>query len=75
MLSKEEKELRARLYAEEYGVLEWKVKGNRMIYYVNYPACSCEPRYTVKVTVRLDSMKEERQRLTYWNPKGNVNMK
>ena len=70
MITAEEKEQRALLYAEEHGILEWKIKGNRMIYYANYP----EQKYTIKVTVRLDSMKEERQKLTKWNPKGNVNM-
>jgi hypothetical protein len=45
-----------------------------MIYYTNYPAYLSEPRKTYKVTVRLNTMKEDRQRLTKWNPKGNVNM-
>lgn len=73
-LTQEEKELRALRYAERYGILNYKVKGNRMIYYANYPEYLSEPRYTMKVTVRLDTMKEERQKLTKWNPKGNANM-
>lgn len=68
------KEQKALEYAEKHGILEWKVKGNRMIYYVNYPEYLSEPRKTYKVIVRLDTMKEERQRLTKWNQKGNVNM-
>ena len=73
-LTEEEKELRALRYAEEFGILEWKRKGNRMMYLANYPAYLSEPRKTYKVTVRLNSMTEERQLLTKWNAKGNVNM-
>ena len=62
-------------YAEKYGILDYKVKGNRMIYYANYPAYLSEPRKTYKVTVRLNTLKEERQKLTKWNPKGNVNLR
>ena len=71
----EQKEQKALEYAEKYGILDWKVKGNRMIYYANYPEYLSEPKYTIKVTVRLDTMKEERQRLNKWNPKGNANFK
>ena len=73
-LTEEDKENRAIRYAEEFGILEWKRKGNRMIYYTNYPSYLSEPKRTYKVTVRLNSMTEERQLLTKWNPKGNVNM-
>ena len=68
------KEQKALEYAERYGILDYKVKGNRMIYYANYPAYLSEPKKTYKVTVRLNTMKEDRQKLTKWNPKGNVNM-
>lgn len=68
------KEQKALEYAEDKGILDWKIKGNRMIYYANYPEYLGNPKYTIKVTVRLDTMKEERQRLTKWNPKGNANM-
>lgn len=57
-MSKEDKAL---LYAEEHGIINYKVKGNRMIYYHNYPAYLNNPPYTVKYTVRLDTMKEERK--------------
>lgn len=73
-LTEEEKEHRATLYAEEFGIIEYKRKGNRMMYLANYPAYLSEPRRTYKVTVRLNSMTEERQLLTKWYPKGNVNM-
>ena len=73
-LTEEEKENRAIRYAEEFGILEWKRKGNRMMYLANYPAYLVEPKRTYKVTIRLNTMTEERQLLTKWNPKGNVNM-
>lgn len=69
-----EKEKRALEYAEKYGIIDYKVKGNRMIYYANYPAYIAEPNRTYKVTVRLDTMKEERQLLKKYYPKGNHNM-
>ena len=68
------KEQKALLYAEKYGILDYKIKGNRMIYYANYPEHLSEPRKTYKVTVRLDTMKEERQRLTKWRAEGNANL-
>lgn len=74
-LTTEQKEQIALEYAEKYGIIEYKVKGNRMIYYANYPEYLSEPRYTMKVTVRLNTLKEERQRLTKWNPKGNYNLR
>ena len=76
LLEKEiNKEKLALEYAEEHGILEYKVKGNRMIYYANYPAYLELPNRTYKVTVRLDTMKEERQLLKKWNPKGNYNLR
>ena len=75
MENQKRKELIALQYAERHGILDYKVKGNRMIYYANYPSYLSEPRKTYKVTVRLNTMKEERQLLTKWNPKGNANMR
>lgn len=66
---------RAIEYAEKYGILDFKVKGNRMTYYANYPAYLKEPDRTYKVTVRLDTMKEERQLLNKYYPKGNANLR
>lgn len=73
-LSLTEKAKRATEYAEKYGILDYTIKGNRMIYYANYPEYLNEPRKTYKVIVRLNTMKEERQKLSYWNPKGNANL-
>lgn len=65
----EEKQQKAKEYALNNNILDWKVKGNRMIFYTNHP----EPDRTYKITIRLDSMKEERQLLTKWSPRGNSN--
>lgn len=69
-LTLEEKAKRAVAYAERHNICDYVIKGNRMIYYANYP----ETATTFKVIVRLNTMETERQKLTYWNPKGNVNM-
>ena len=66
---------RAIEYAERYGILDFKVKGNRMTYYANYPRYLSEPNRTYKVTVRLDTMKEERQLLNKYYEKGNANLR
>ena len=60
-LTTEQKEQIALEYAEKYGIIEYKVNGNRMIYYANYPEYLSEPKRTYKVTVRLNTLKEERQ--------------
>lgn len=49
-------ELKALLYAEKYGVIEYCVEGNRMIYYSSYPM----EHMTYKSAVDLDSMEETR---------------
>ena len=73
-LTQSQKVHRAIEYAEKHGIIEFKVKGNRMIYYANYPAYIAEPDRTYKVTIRLDTMKEERKLLNKYYPKGNHNM-
>ena len=69
-----DKEQIALEYAEKYGIIDYAVKGNRMIYYANYPEYLNNKKHTIKVTVRLNTLKEERQKLTYWNPRGNANI-
>ena len=44
------------IYAEEYGILEFHVKGNQMIYYPTYP----EEHMTYKAVVNLDTFEETR---------------
>lgn len=42
-------------YAEDYGVIEYHVNGNKMIFYTTW---ECEHR-TIKVVVNLDTRTEE----------------
>ena len=74
-LTQGQKVQRAIEYAEKYGILDFNVKGNRMVYYANYPAYLSEPNRTYKVIVRLDTMKEERKLLNKYYPKGNANLR
>lgn len=47
------------IYAEQYGILEYHVKDNQMIYYPTYP----EEHTTYKAVVDLGSFKETRKPL------------
>lgn len=49
-------------YAKKHGIKKYKVKGNRMIHYRN----DYERMITTKVTVRLDSLRVDEQKLTKW---------
>ena len=49
-------------YAKKHNIKNYKVKGNRMIYYKN----DYERMITTKVTVRLDSLRVDEQKLTKW---------
>lgn len=51
----------AHLFAEKYGVVQYKVQKNLMIYYVSYPAYLSNSRYTVKYIVNLDTYQTESQ--------------
>lgn len=50
---------RALLYAERYGIIEYEVKDNKMIYYEAYPFKST----TYKCTVNLNTMNETRREI------------
>ena len=66
---------KATQYAEEHGIIEYIVHGNKMTYYANYPAYMSEGRRTYKIVVNLDTMKEEsRTQLKRWNKLGSYNM-
>ena len=57
----------AKEYAENNNINDYKVKGNRMIYYANSNGL------TIKYTVRLNTLKVEEQQLNYLNKKGETN--
>lgn len=52
-------ENKALLYAEEYGIIEYYVRGNKMIYYSSFPL----EHSTIKAVVNLDTMTETRKYL------------
>lgn len=57
--------------AERFGVLDYKVKGNFMIYNVSYPAYLSNPRYTVQHKFDLRTCKEvETKTLKRFDPQG-----
>ena len=65
---------KADCYAEEHGIIEYTVNGNKMTYYTNYPVYLSEGRRTYKIVVNLDTMKEEsRTQLKRWNVRGEYN--
>ena len=66
--------IKAIQYAEKYGIAEYKVDGNIMTYYANYPSYLSEERKTYKVVINLDTGKETRKKLKRWNKNGNYNM-
>ena len=64
-------ENKATLYAEKYGILDYKVIGKTMVYYSNY----LNENTTYKVTVNLETMKENsRVPLKRYYKKGNMNI-
>lgn len=64
---------RAIEYAEKYGIVEYRVKGNTMIYNVSYPAYLNNPRYTVQHIVILDTFNSTTKILKRYDPKGVYN--
>lgn len=60
-------------FAEQYGIINYKVKGNQMIYNVSYPAYLSNPRYTIQHIVNLDTLKEQTKRLKRFDSNGLVN--
>ena len=62
---------KAILYAEKYGILDYKVIGKTMVYYANY----LNENTTYKVTVNLVTMKEKsRLPMKRYYQKGNINV-
>lgn len=58
-------------YAEEYGIIEFQVKGPWMIYYKNYfENVYSNKATTYKATVDLRTGKETRKALKKMNPAG-----
>ena len=60
-------------YCEKYGIIEYRVKGNLLIYNISYPAYLYNPRYTIQHTVNLDTGREETKQLKRYDSKASVN--
>lgn len=67
----------ALLYAEKYGIIEYTVKGSKMIYYVNYKEYAHRVKNykgdTYKAVVNLKTGEETRTLLKRYNPIGWLN--
>lgn len=66
-------EQRAIQWCERYGIVEYKLNKNLLVYNVSYPAYLGSPHYTIKHTVNLDTMQETTQQLKRYDPKGVYN--
>ena len=63
----------ATIYAEEHGIVLYRVNRNIMIYNVSYSAYLGNPRFTVQHRVNLDTGKEEIVTLKRFDKKAVVN--
>ena len=59
IMEKARNEQKALLYAEKYGIIEYHVEGNKMIYYSSFPL----EHSTIEAVVNLDTMTEKRKYL------------
>lgn len=65
---------KAMLWAEEHGILEYRVNGKYLVYNVSYPAVACEPKRTYQFKVDLDTGKTvESKQLKRYDLKGAYN--
>ena len=61
-------------YAEEFGIVEYKVQGWYLVYNVSYPAYLGNPRYTWQFKVDLRTKRiADRKQLKRYDPKGIYN--
>lgn len=72
-IDKNKMDLLALRYAEEYGILDYKVKSTEMIYLVSYPKYLSNPAYTVRFTVNLLTGKAKGEKLSRYYKKGLIN--
>ena len=72
-MNREKIESLALRYAEKYGIIEYRVKGNSMIYNVSYPAYLYNKRYTIQHEVNLITGDHKSVTLKRYEPKGALN--
>ena len=66
-------QVKATLYCEQYGIIQYRVKGNLLIYNVSYPAYLNQPHYTIQHTINLDTMQHTSKQLARYDAKGAYN--
>jgi hypothetical protein len=66
-------EQRALEYAERYGIVKYTVKGNIMTYKVSFRGSACQPHYTVKRTVNLDTGEVKSEMMQRYSKEGEYN--
>lgn len=69
----EDYERRALQVAERFGIVQYRVRDNLMIWNVSYPAYLQSKRYTVQHQMDLDTMRETTKRLARYDRKGEMN--
>ena len=60
-------------YCERYGIVEYRVKSNMLIYNVSYNAYLNNPRYTIQHRVNLDTFVSTSKKLGKFDRKGLYN--
>lgn len=60
-------------YAERYGIVNYRVTGNIMIFNVSYPQYLSNPRYTIQHRIDLDTGRESTRKLGRFDSKGLAN--
>ena len=66
-------EQKAIAYCEQYGIVEYKITKNLLIYNLSYTACLNNPHYTIQHVINLDDIRHTSKRLKRYDPKGCYN--
>lgn len=64
---------RALAYVEKYGIVEYRIEKNFLVFNVSYPAYLSNSRYTIQHRVNLDTMEETTRKMKRYDPKGAYN--
>lgn len=61
-------------YVEKYGITDYTIVRNTLVYYANYPKYLTNKRYSIRVCVDLTTGEETRNVCSRWTAKGNRNL-